>query len=603
MATVPEATPLLNILYIEDNQADVRILKEYLLTSGNDIQVIDSPTLSHAIKQLRSQKFDAILADMGLPDSNGLETLQEIMKLDLKAPVIIMTGLDDEEMALQALKEGAADYLVKNRLNSENILRTIRYSIERKKLLDDLQKLNDELEQKVQDRTLDLAHANKSLEIELEQRRKNELELQKLNRTLNAQSKSSHAMLNAKEELAFMKEFCNIITNDCSYAMVWIGIAFDDENKSVHPVASAGFEDGYLETLKISWADTERGRGPTGSAIRTGKPFICRNMLTDPCFKPWRKEAIKRGYRSSIVLPLKTPDSVIGSLSIYSYEPDPFSESEAILLLELANDLAQGINAIRLRQARNEAEKQLKKYTMDLKNLNATKDKFFRIIAHDLKNPFTSLLGASELLYTNATEYKTDKIQKLSRVLNDSAKSGFDLLENLLEWSKTQTGNIPYNPETINVYEIAEKNINNLKISAASKNISIVSEIDTDIHVHADRNMLNTILRNLVANAIKFTHPDGKIIVKADNESNNITFSVKDSGIGIENENIEKLFRIDTKFYSVGTAKERGTGLGLLICKEFVDKHSGKIWVESEYGNGSEFKFTIPLNSDKLIGK
>ena len=156
------------------------------------------------------------------------------------------------------------------------------------------------------------------------ERKSREGELQKLNRTLKALSTSGQIMMRANEESAYLEEVCKIIIEDCGYAMVWIGFAENDENKSVRPVAYAGFEKGYLEALRISWADTEYGRGPTGTAIRTGKPCMCKDMLTDPNFKPWRDEAIKRGYSSSIVLPLRTENIAFGAITIYSKEPGCF---------------------------------------------------------------------------------------------------------------------------------------------------------------------------------------------------------------------------------------------------------------------------------------
>lgn len=242
---------------------------------------------------------------------------------------------------------------------------------------------------------------------------------------------------------------------------------------------------------------------------------------------------------------------------------------------------------------RKRAEEQLERYAMELKNFNATKDKFFGIIAHDLKNPFSSLLGASELLYENAYIYDSEKVKKFSKILNDSARSGYNLLENLLEWSRTQTGDISFYPSTVDINEIVDCNFANLKMFATNKNIELRSEIKEDMMIIADKNMLNTILRNLLSNAIKFTFNDGNVTVIVKDNASHVMFSVRDTGTGIEKENIEKLFRIDTKYFNVGTANERGTGLGLLLCKEFVEKHYGKIWVESEFGKGSEFKFTI----------
>ena len=188
------------------------------------------------------------------------------------------------------------------------------------------------------------------------ERKNREKGQENFNRTLRAINRSNQAMMRATDEFGYMKEVCKIVVDDCGYSMVWIGLAQDDEGKTVTPVAYSGFDEGYIGTLKITWADTERGHGPTGTAIRTGKPTKCKNMLTDPKFEPWRKEAIKRGYASSIVLPMVAGSKSFGALTIYSKEPDPFSEDEVKLLAELANDLSYGITAIRWREALRESE-------------------------------------------------------------------------------------------------------------------------------------------------------------------------------------------------------------------------------------------------------
>jgi PAS domain S-box-containing protein len=194
--------------------------------------------------------------------------------------------------------------------------------------------------------------------VDISERKRTEEKLMKLNRTLIALGKSSQAMVHAKNEEDYLKEVCRIIIDECGYKMTWIGFAKDDVGKSVVPVAWAGFDKGYLESLRITWADTERGRGPTGTAIRTGRPSMCRNMLTDPAFLPWRSEALQRGYASSIVLPLMDEAKAFGALTIYSRESDPFSPEEKTMLMELARDLAHGITAIRTREARAKAEEQ-----------------------------------------------------------------------------------------------------------------------------------------------------------------------------------------------------------------------------------------------------
>jgi PAS domain S-box-containing protein len=191
-------------------------------------------------------------------------------------------------------------------------------------------------------------------------RRRKEEAIQRLNRLLKARSASSRALLQATDETQYLQDVCRLAVEDCGYAMVWIGYAQDDAAKSIKPMAFAGKEDGYLQNLQVTWADSERGRGPSGTAIRTGKINRCHNMLDDPSFGPWRDEALKRGYASSIALPLFHEGKAFASLTIYSFLPDPFTPDEVQLLSELADDLAHGIQSIRLRAAHEQARELLR---------------------------------------------------------------------------------------------------------------------------------------------------------------------------------------------------------------------------------------------------
>jgi len=190
-------------------------------------------------------------------------------------------------------------------------------------------------------------------------RKQAEQELRQLNRTLKALSNSNQAMMRARDEIGYLKEVCQIIVKDCGHTMAWIGFSENDACKTVRPVAWGGFEEGYMETLKVTWADTERGRGPTGTAIRTGRPSMCNDMRADPDFLPWRHEALRRGYASSVALPLIADGKTFGVLTIYSRDPGAFSRDEVKLLSELADDLAYGITAIRLRTAHQQAQSEL----------------------------------------------------------------------------------------------------------------------------------------------------------------------------------------------------------------------------------------------------
>jgi len=243
-----------------------------------------------------------------------------------------------------------------------------------------------------------------------------------------------------------------------------------------------------------------------------------------------------------------------------------------------------------------EHDKKLEKYARDLKSLNDTKDKFFRILAHDLKNPFGSLLGASEYLYKEAEKHNPEKIKMLGKILYASAKSGYDILANLLEWSRSQTGLIQYSPTPVNLSAIIDSNISLVTALASSKNIAIETKVDPRLEVMADQNMINTVIRNLLTNALKFTHKGGRIKIHATKSDREVMVTVQDNGTGIRKEDMDKLFRIDVKYVNRGTDDEKGTGLGLILCHEFIKRHQGRLWAESKIHEGSKFHFTIPVS-------
>ncbi|MCD4833443.1 MAG: tetratricopeptide repeat-containing sensor histidine kinase [Bacteroidales bacterium] len=243
--------------------------------------------------------------------------------------------------------------------------------------------------------------------------------------------------------------------------------------------------------------------------------------------------------------------------------------------------------------------KQIEKQKTKLKELNTTKDKFLSIIAHDLKNPFSTILGFSELLLSKHRKYDVNKREKFIKLIYGSSKNTLNLLENLLTWAKAQKGKINYNPEKIHINNIIADNIDLLTPNASKKDISIINLIKDSTKVSADKEMINFIIRNLISNAIKFTPKNGEIKIydkkTESNRSGLLSVFIEDNGVGIAQKDIEKLFRIEESYTTRGTEKESGTGLGLILCKEFIEKHGGKIEVESELGKGSIFHFTIPL--------
>jgi PAS domain S-box-containing protein len=229
-----------------------------------------------------------------------------------------------------------------------------------------------------------------------------------------------------------------------------------------------------------------------------------------------------------------------------------------------------------------------------LHEANLTKDKFLSIIAHDLKTPFNAIIGFSDILCTSYNEFDDETKLELIKDIQHSARLNFNLLEKMLEWAMSQSDQIPFHPEHLNLQKIIQDSISFASYQANQKKIELQSSDCSKIKIFADDNMLTSLLRNLISNAIKFTPENGTISIHSEDRPTDIKLSIKDTGVGMSADNIAKLFRIDAKVQTVGTKDEKGTGLGLLICKEFVDKHQGEIWVESELEQGCEFIMTFP---------
>ena len=245
---------------------------------------------------------------------------------------------------------------------------------------------------------------------------------------------------------------------------------------------------------------------------------------------------------------------------------------------------------------RRNAEQELKLKEHKLELLNATKDKLFSIIAHDLRSPFNSILGYSQHLRENLRKYSVEESEKYLDIINSAVQNTLNLLINLLSWAKNQTGHTTFTPETLILRKIIEEVADLLNSSAKIKNISLSFNLDDKIRIHADKNMVKTILQNLISNAVKFTNPGGNIFISAIPFSDHVEITVSDNGIGISKKAIKDLFKIVSNISTNGTINESGSGLGLVICREFVERHGGKIWVESKAGKGSDFKFTIPIH-------
>lgn len=309
------------VLLIEDNQIDARLIREYLhVAEGVRFTLAHADRLAAGLRHLETESADVILLDLSLPDSHGWETFHHLQNRVPTVPIVILTGLQDETLARKAASNGAQDYLIKGEINGSLLARTLTYAVERQYLLQAQRKLN---------------------------------------RALTILSDVNQAVVRAKEEQALLEEVCAILTNSGGYALAWVGFAEPDKRQRVRPVAQAGAGVGYLEEVDIVWADTERGQDPIGKAVRTGRPFIVRDLSHNEAFAPRQKIAAQYGFRSSMALPLRTNGHTFGALKIYAAETAAFDEEEVKLLTELAGDLAYGIDTLRTDFALHQSNQRL----------------------------------------------------------------------------------------------------------------------------------------------------------------------------------------------------------------------------------------------------
>lgn len=273
---------------------------------------------------------------------------------------------------------------------------------------------------------------------------------------------------------------------------------------------------------------------------------------------------------------------VNGSVRFFEDRISHYADNEVVSVLR---DITQ----------RHDTEQIVRQQNVELKKINSDKDRFISILAHDLRSPFASILGFLELLNANIRSYDMDEIESQLNLISMAANKTYTLLDDLLLWVKSQAGKLSYEPEKLSLQDLCGEAVTILLNQANRKNISIEFSGTKNTLLFADSNMVKTILRNLISNAIKFTNESGAVTVFAEDDQNNATITVSDNGIGMDKDTRAKLWDMAQSFTTAGTYGEQGTGLGLLICKEFVEKHGGKIWVESEPGKGSNFGFTIPL--------
>jgi response regulator RpfG family c-di-GMP phosphodiesterase len=382
------------ILTVDDDEFVRDILVAYLEDSG--FSVLQADNGRTGLETFRQQSPDLVMLDLRMPEMDGLEVLSNITEESPETPVILVSGMGTIGDAIKALKLGAWDYIAKPIHDMGVLEHAVNKALERAELLEEKKRYNEHLEEEVKKRTSELEQRKSELEEayndlqhEVGVRKLAEEQLSRINLELTMLSECVHAVVRATDEQELMEEVCRIIVEVGGYEMAWVGFAQYDEQKSVKPIAWRGNNDGFLETINISWLDCDRGRGPTGTAIRTGEPVVNDDTRKNPNFIVWYDEAIKRGFLSSIALPLKSNGDVIGALSIYANEPGVFDTNETRRLLGLADDLAYGMIALRTRIERIQAGEQVELHLDKLQNaLSGT----IEVVAStvEVRDPYTA---------------------------------------------------------------------------------------------------------------------------------------------------------------------------------------------------------------------
>ena len=436
-------------------------------------------------------------------------------------------------------------------------------------------------------------------------RLRDEEELRRLTRALQATNKCNEALIQSNDEMELLHKVCNIIVETGGYRMTWVGYPEQDREKSISVVAEAGFVGDYIKNIKVCWADIPQGRGPVGMAIRTGQSCVIKNILDDPLFDIWRKEAIKHGYASLLVLPLKAESEVFGLLAIYSAKPDAFDEEETTLLTSLADNLANGITMLRLHKAQVQLEEEHEKLQAQL--LHSQKMEMVGQlaggIAHDFNNMLGVILGHVEMALSE--KKLSQSIQADLDAIQRAAKRSADLTRQLLAFARKQIAM----PHILDLNSTVEGMLSMLR-RLIGENISLDWRPTAgQTLVKIDPSQLDQILVNLCVNSRDAITGVGRITIQTDRLSLNreeqtvhpdtipghyITLAVTDNGSGIEKKHHSHIFE---PFF---TTKEigKGTGLGLSTVYGIVKQNNGSISFESARGKGTSIKINLPLHKE-----
>lgn len=462
----------------------------------------------------------------------------------------------------------------------------------------ELRKTRDELEQKVVERTANLQEANEHLRIEIVERKRAEAELRRLNRALRVRSACNQAVTRSTNETELLERVCRAVVEASGYRLAWIGYAEPDAEKTIRPRARAGESLDYVDQVNATWADDERGRGPAGTAVRTGKPIACNATLTDPQFLPWRERAATHGLKSLTALPLIADGRAIGGLFVYADEPDAFDEKETDLLQQATNDLAHGIVALRAKLERDHAKEALQQTQTELTRVARVTavGELTTSIAHEVNQPLAAVItNANAALRWLARESPDldEAREAIRRIVRDGNRAS-DVITRIRALLKK--GEAARSP--VNLNELVGEIVELARDEIAKRQVSIRTELEPGLRpVAADRVQLQQVLLNLMTNALDSLQavtdrPRHLCLRTTRSDSDSVMVAVEDSGLGVDPQQAERLFEA---FF---TTKAHGLGMGLSISRSIIEAHGGRLWATPNNGPGVTFQFTLPLGDE-----
>jgi len=451
-----------------------------------------------------------------------------------------------------------------------------------------------------------------SMFIDISQRKAEEETLWKTHRALRVLSQCNSAVVHATDEPALLREVCRVAVGPAGYVAAWVGYAENDEARTVRPIAFAGPVENVLRQIHVSWADSEHGRGMMGSAIRQGKVAVVRSTRQQSMPAAWHEIMSSLGVESVMAVPLHLGEKVIGALGIYARESDAFDAAEVQLLSELGENLEHGIAALRARRERAEAvdalmraqselEERVRQRTAELlvakeaaESADRFKSAFLATMSHELRTPLNSIIGFTGIVLQGLPGPLNAEQRTQLGMVRGSSRHLLALINDVLDLSKIEAGQLEVRMNSVDARQAVEKVLLSVLPQAKAKGLKLCSEIAPEVGtILGDGRRIEQILLNLLSNAIKFTE-QGEVEVRCAMEDGWLVISVRDSGIGIRAEDVDRLFRPFQQLEAGLARKHEGTGLGLSICKKLTELMGGTMSVASQPGQGSTFTFRLP---------